>query len=148
MEYILDQDEFVVVETIATHTDYLKKCPASSESSLACSMRIEKPKDKDIRMKEANVKRDYVRHTVQDKVDRKCILSKDHKTAIINFIDANPSAAAVEVTEHLLKRFSDLKVSRSTVYSFMKSECNLLLKKADFHSVERNSSAKIEEPVT
>jgi transposase len=27
----------------------------------------------------------------------------------------------------------------------MKSECNLLLKKADFHSVERNSSAKIEE---
>ncbi|KAG1395621.1 hypothetical protein G6F60_010137 [Rhizopus arrhizus] len=81
-------------------------------------------------------------------VDRKCILSKDHKTAIINFIDANPSAAAVEVTEHLLKRFSDLKVSRSTVYSFMKSECNLLLKSVDFHSVERNSSAKIEEPVT
>ncbi|KAG1395618.1 hypothetical protein G6F60_010134 [Rhizopus arrhizus] len=67
MKYLLDQNEFVV-ETSATHTDYLKKCPASSESSLACSMRIEKPKDKDIRMKEANVKRDYVRHTVQDKV--------------------------------------------------------------------------------
>ncbi|KAG1126328.1 hypothetical protein G6F37_013860 [Rhizopus arrhizus] len=103
-EYILDQNEFVV-ETIATHTDYLKNAQLSSESSLACSIRIEKPKDEGIRMKEANVKRDYVRYTIQDKVDRKCILSKDHKTAIINFIDANPSAAVVEVTEHLLKRF-------------------------------------------
>ncbi|KAG0763737.1 hypothetical protein G6F62_004896 [Rhizopus arrhizus] len=27
----------------------------------------------------------------------------------------------------------------------MRNECNLLLKKADFHSVERNSPAKIEE---
>ncbi|CEI95033.1 hypothetical protein RMCBS344292_09234 [Rhizopus microsporus] len=113
-------------------------------------------------MKEPNMKCDYVRYTVQDKVrfldlkiekcmsasaaakqlgihirtahrwvrqyslcpdsifdnceqiSRKCILSKDHKTAIINFIDANPSAAVVEATEHLLKRFSDLRVSHNT----------------------------------
>ncbi|SAL97564.1 hypothetical protein [Absidia glauca] len=78
-------------------------------------------------------------------VSRKCILSKEHKSVIINFIDANPSASIVEVTEHLLNQFDDLKVSRSTVYNFMKSECNLSLKKADFHSVERNSPAKIEE---
>ncbi|ORE13467.1 hypothetical protein BCV71DRAFT_278054 [Rhizopus microsporus] len=78
-------------------------------------------------------------------IGRKCILSKDRKTAIINFIDANPSAAVVEVTEHLLKRLSDLRVSRSIVYNFMKSGCNLSLKKADFLSVGRNSSAKIEE---
>lgn len=31
-------------------------------------MLIEKPKEDDIRMKEANVKRGYVRYTVQDKV--------------------------------------------------------------------------------
>lgn len=43
-------------------------------------------------------------------VDRRCILT-----------DVNPSAAVVEVIEHLLKRFSDLKVSRSTVYNFI---CN------------------------
>lgn len=48
-------------------------------------------------------------------VGRKCILSEEHKTAVIDFIDANPSAAVVEVTEHLLNRFNDLKVSRSTV---------------------------------
>ncbi|ORE19834.1 hypothetical protein BCV71DRAFT_262559 [Rhizopus microsporus] len=162
MEYIVDQNEFVF-ETIATHTDYLKNA-ASSEASSVCPMRIEKPKDEDIRMREANVKRDYVRYTVQDKrwvkqytmcpdsifetckqIGRKCILTEEHKTTVINFIDANPSAAVVEVTEHLLKRFHDLKVSCSTVYNFMRSECNLSLKKADFHSIQRNSPAKMEE---
>jgi transposase len=156
-------------------------------------MLIEKTKDKDIRMKEANTKRDYVRYTVQDKarffdlkiekcmsasaaakqlgihirtaqgwvnqynvcpdsifesckkLGRKCILTEEHKTTVINFIDANPSATVVEVTEHLSTQFHDLKVSRSTVYNFMRSECNLSLKKAVFHSIERNSSAKIEE---
>ena len=49
------------------------------------------------------------------------------------------------MAEHLSTPFHDLKVSRSTVYHFMRSECNLSLKKADFHSMERNSLAKIEE---
>jgi hypothetical protein len=49
------------------------------------------------------------------------------------------------VTDHLLKRFNNLKVSRSTVYNFMRRECNPSLKKADFHSIERNSPAKTEE---
>ncbi|KAG1143692.1 hypothetical protein G6F37_011327 [Rhizopus arrhizus] len=79
------------------------------------------------------------------KVGRKCILTKEHKTTVINFIDANPSATVIEVTEHLLKQFHDLKVSRSTVNNFMRRECNLSLKKAEFHSIERNSPAKIEE---
>ncbi|KAG0747888.1 hypothetical protein G6F62_002141 [Rhizopus arrhizus] len=191
MEYVVDQNEFIV-ESIATHSEYLKNM-LSCESSSVCPMLIEKPKDEDIRMKEADTKRDYVRYTVQDKarffdlkiekcmsasaaanqlgihirtaqrwvkqynmrpdsifevckqVGRKCILSEEHKTAVIDFIDANPSADVVEVTEHLLNRFNDLKVSRSTVYNFMRSECNLSLKKADFHSIERNSPAKIEE---
>ncbi|KAL1935134.1 hypothetical protein VTP01DRAFT_4274 [Rhizomucor pusillus] len=46
---------------------------------------------------------------------RKRILTSEHKKAVIDFIDANPSAAVVEVTEHLMKQFNDLKVSRSTV---------------------------------
>ncbi|CEG68020.1 hypothetical protein RMATCC62417_04357 [Rhizopus microsporus] len=78
-------------------------------------------------------------------VGRKCILGEEHKAAVVNFIDANTSATVVEVTEHLLKRFNNLKVSRSTVYNFIRNECNLSLKKADFHSIERNSPAKIEE---
>lgn len=79
------------------------------------------------------------------KVERKCILTEEHKTTVIKFIDANPSATVTEVTEHLLTRFHDLKVSRSMVYNFMRNKCNLSLKKANFHSIDRNSPAKIEE---
>ncbi|KAG1446781.1 hypothetical protein G6F56_009466 [Rhizopus delemar] len=53
------------------------------------------------------------------RVGRKRILTEEHKRAIINFIDVNPSVTVVEVTEHLLDRFNDLKVSRSAVYKFM-----------------------------
>ncbi|CEG67436.1 hypothetical protein RMATCC62417_03867 [Rhizopus microsporus] len=178
MEYVVDQNEFVV-EAIATHTDYLENV-ASSDSSLACPMLIEKPKEEGIHMKEASIKRDYVWYTVQDKVrffdlkiekymsasaaakqlgihirtaqrwvkqykmcpdsivevckqvGRKRILGEEHKAAAVNFIDANSSATVVEVTEHLLKRFHDLKFVRSTAYTFMRSECNLLLKKQIF----------------
>lgn len=80
-----------------------------------------------------------------NRVGRKCILTEEHKKTLINFIDANLSASVVEVAEHLLKRFKDLKISRSTVYNFMRSECNFSLKKADFYSIERNSPGKIEE---
>lgn len=52
-------------------------------------------------------------------VSRRCILTKEHKAAVLEFIDANLSAAVVKVTKHLLKRFSDLKFSRSTVYNFI-----------------------------
>ncbi|KAG1051241.1 hypothetical protein G6F43_006537 [Rhizopus delemar] len=62
MDYIVDQNEFIV-ETIATHTEYLRTT-VPNESSRTSPMLVEKPKDKDIRMKEANVERDYVRYTV------------------------------------------------------------------------------------
>ncbi|CEG76488.1 hypothetical protein RMATCC62417_11382 [Rhizopus microsporus] len=162
MEYIVDQN--FIVETIVTHTDYLENA-VSDESSPTCPKLVNKSKDEDIRMKEAKTKRDYVRYTVQDKarcfdlkiekcmsasaavkqLGRKCILTDEHKRAAVNFIDANLSTTVVEVIEHLLKRFNNLKVSRSTVYNFMRSECNLSLKKADFHSIERNNPAKTEE---
>jgi hypothetical protein len=64
MDYIVDQDEFIV-ETIATHTDYLGNA-VPSESSLICPM-LENTKNKDIHMKEVKPKREYVRYTVQDK---------------------------------------------------------------------------------
>jgi hypothetical protein len=59
------------------------------------------------------------------KVGRKCVLTEEHKTTAINFIDAT----VVEVTEHLSTQFHDLKVSRSIVYNFIRSKYNLLLKK-------------------
>ncbi|KAI7863796.1 hypothetical protein BDF14DRAFT_1841190 [Spinellus fusiger] len=50
MDYIVDQNK-LIVETIATHTEYLKTTTSN----------------KDVRIKEANTKQDYVRYTVQDK---------------------------------------------------------------------------------
>ncbi|KAG1148904.1 hypothetical protein G6F36_014771 [Rhizopus arrhizus] len=67
MDYIVDQNEFIV-ETIATHTEYLGNA-VPNESSLTCPMLLEKPKkNEDIHMKEAKPKREHVRYTVQDKV--------------------------------------------------------------------------------
>jgi hypothetical protein len=65
MDYIVDQNEFIV-ETIATHSEYLKHS-ASSESSRTCPMLVGKSKEEDTPMKEVNIKRHYVRYTVQDK---------------------------------------------------------------------------------
>ncbi|KAI8390355.1 hypothetical protein BD560DRAFT_442893 [Blakeslea trispora] len=187
MDYIVDGNEFIV-ETVATHTEYLGEV-VLSKSSLTSPILLEKLKDDDVHMKEAKPKREYMRYTVQDKARffdlktekcvtaaaaakqlgihvqtayrraqqyerdpdsifdnyRKCILTEEHKTTVINFIDSNPSAIIVEVTEHLLERFHYLKISCSTVNNFMRCESNLSLKEADFHFIERNSPAKIEE---
>ncbi|KAG0738879.1 hypothetical protein G6F62_010006 [Rhizopus arrhizus] len=62
MDYFVGENEFMF-ETIATHTEYLKDA-LTSEWSPSCPMLIEKPKNNDVRMKEANTKRDYVRYTV------------------------------------------------------------------------------------
>ncbi|CEG63160.1 hypothetical protein RMATCC62417_00352 [Rhizopus microsporus] len=56
MDYIIDQSEFIV-ETIATHSEYLKHV-APSEFSRIYPMLVEKLKEEDTRMKEANIKRD------------------------------------------------------------------------------------------
>ncbi|CEG76421.1 hypothetical protein RMATCC62417_11318 [Rhizopus microsporus] len=119
----------------------IEKCMSASAAAKQLGIHIQTAQRWD---KQYNMCPDSI-FDVCKQTGRKCILSKEHKTAVINFIDGNPTASVVEVTEHLLNRFSDLKVSRSTIYNFMKSECNLSLKKADFHSVERNSPAKAEE---
>ncbi|KAG1467031.1 hypothetical protein G6F55_000108 [Rhizopus delemar] len=62
MDYIVDQNEFIV-ENIATRTEYLENA-VSNESSLTCPMLLEKPKNDDIHMKEARLKREYMRYTI------------------------------------------------------------------------------------
>ena len=66
---------------------------------------------------------------------------------VSKYIDSTPSASIADTTEHLMNgfRLNDLKVFRSTVHTFMRTECNLSLKKAEFHSVERNSPGKIND---
>ncbi|CEI93947.1 hypothetical protein RMCBS344292_08171 [Rhizopus microsporus] len=75
----------------------------------------------------------------------KHILGEEHKQFLLNYIDENPSAVVSEVIESLIQNFIDLKVSRSTVYNFMTTECNFSIKQAQFQPVERNSEEKIQQ---
>jgi transposase len=79
------------------------------------------------------------------KTGRSRILHEVHKQVILKYIDENPSAVLEQVMERLLQKFQDLKVSKSTVYNFVRTKCNLSLKNAQFQPVDRNSEEKIQE---
>ncbi|KAG1208927.1 hypothetical protein G6F69_006804 [Rhizopus microsporus] len=83
----------------------------------------------------------FIKHK---KTGRPRILRDEHKQVILEYIDENPSAVLEQVMERLLQKFQDLKVSKSTVYSFVRTECNLSLKNAQFQPVDRNSEEKKE----
>ncbi|KAG1230271.1 hypothetical protein G6F67_006571 [Rhizopus microsporus] len=57
----------------------------------------------------------FIKHK---KTGRPRILRDEHKQVILEYIDENPSAVLEQVMERLLQKFQDLKVSKSTVYSF------------------------------
>ncbi|KAG1208633.1 hypothetical protein G6F68_006230 [Rhizopus microsporus] len=84
----------------------------------------------------------FIKHK---KTGRPRILRDEHKQVILEYIDENPSAVLEQVMERLLQRFQDLKVSKSTVYNFVRTECNLSLKKAQFQPVDRNGEEKIQK---
>ncbi|KAG1179640.1 hypothetical protein G6F71_000853 [Rhizopus microsporus] len=79
------------------------------------------------------------------KSGRRRILGEEHKQFLLNYIAENPSAVVTEVAECLTQNFADLNVSRSTIYNFMTTECNLSIKQAQFQPVERNSEEKIQQ---
>jgi transposase len=47
--------------------------------------------------------------------------------------------------EGLVGQFSGLKISKTALYQFVTERCQISLKRAHFHSIERNSPEKIEE---
>ncbi|CEG74917.1 hypothetical protein RMATCC62417_10045 [Rhizopus microsporus] len=69
----------------------------------------------------------FIKHK---KTGRSRILQEEHKQVILEYIDENPSAILEQVMERLLQKFQALKVSKSSVYNFVRTECNLSLKKA------------------
>ncbi|KAI8372017.1 hypothetical protein EDC96DRAFT_439214, partial [Choanephora cucurbitarum] len=66
------------------------------------------------------------------------ILSEEHKQFILNYIDENPSAVVTEMAESLMQNFADLDVSRSIIYNFVTTKCNLSIKQAQLQPVEKN----------
>lgn len=76
---------------------------------------------------------------------RPAILNEDHQKHLIELIDDNPSLVLDEMMESLTSRFEDLEISKTTLYNFVKKECKISVKRAYFHSVERNSVQKLQE---
>ncbi|CEI96764.1 hypothetical protein RMCBS344292_10918 [Rhizopus microsporus] len=64
----------------------------------------------------------------KNKSDRRRIYGEEHKQFLLNYIDKNPSVAVNEVVESLKQNFEGLNISRSTVYNFMTTRCNLSIK--------------------
>ncbi|CEI97364.1 hypothetical protein RMCBS344292_11499 [Rhizopus microsporus] len=84
----------------------------------------------------------FIKHK---KTGRSRILQEEHKQVILEYIIENPLAVLEQVNERLLQKFQDLKVSKSTVYNFIRTECNLSLKKAQLQPIDKNSGEKIQE---
>lgn len=83
--------------------------------------------------------------TPEKKAGRPALLNEDHKKHLEEkFID-HPSATLDQAMESLTGQFTDLKVTKTTVYNFMTEKCALSFKKAHFHSKERNSAINIEK---
>ncbi|RCH83993.1 hypothetical protein CU097_006764 [Rhizopus azygosporus] len=77
------------------------------------------------------------------KTGRPRILHDEHKKAILECIDENPSIVLDEVMKKLKQMFTELKVSKTTLFDFVKQHCNLSLKKARLQPKDRNSEEKI-----
>ncbi|CEG81694.1 hypothetical protein RMATCC62417_15859 [Rhizopus microsporus] len=81
----------------------------------------------------------------QRKTGRPRILHEKHKSAILECIDENPSVVLDDVMKKLKQIFTELKVSKATLFDFVKEHCNLSLKKARLQPIDRNSEEKIQE---
>ncbi|KAI8639716.1 hypothetical protein BD408DRAFT_349481, partial [Parasitella parasitica] len=77
-------------------------------------------------------------------VGRPPILGSEHQKFLIDLIDEKPSLVLDEVMDSLTNQFSEIKISTTGLYNFMTKECKISLKRAHFHSVDRNSPEKIE----
>ncbi|CEG76001.1 hypothetical protein RMATCC62417_10962 [Rhizopus microsporus] len=174
MDYIIDEERYAL-ETVSSHTQYLYNQPQENNFDVSSIEDEDAKDDVDVCMKEASSKRAYTLYTDQDKVrffkltfekvmsasvaakqlgihhkktDRSHILQEEHKQVILEYIYENPSAVLEQVMERLLQKLQDLKASKSIVYNFVRTECNLSLKKAQFQLVDRNSEEKFRSILT
>ncbi|KAG1054450.1 hypothetical protein G6F43_003544 [Rhizopus delemar] len=79
------------------------------------------------------------------KTGRPRILHEGHKSVILECIDENPSVVLDEIMKKLKQIFTVLKISKSTLFDFVKEHCNSSLKKARLQPIDRNSKEKIQE---
>ena len=79
------------------------------------------------------------------KMGRPALLNDIHKDYLISLVNVKPSIVLDEMMGSLTTEFADLRISKSSLHEFVTEKCRISLKKAHFHSIERNSTQKIEE---
>ncbi|KAK4517023.1 uncharacterized protein ATC70_000351 [Mucor velutinosus] len=79
------------------------------------------------------------------KVGRPAKLREEHRMALISIVDEKPDSVLEEMMEQLNAQFVGLDIHQSALHTFLYEKCHFSLKRAHFHSVERNSPEKIEE---
>lgn len=76
-------------------------------------------------------------------VGRPALMDERHKTHLVDLIDEEPSLVLEQMMDSLTASFIDLEISKTALYNFVTKECKISLKRAHFHSVDRNSPEKI-----
>ncbi|GAN06739.1 conserved hypothetical protein [Mucor ambiguus] len=76
---------------------------------------------------------------------RPALLDDSHKKFIVDLVDDQPSLVLDQMMESLTASFIELEISKTALYNFVTKNCNISLKRAHFHSVDRNSLRKIKE---
>ncbi|KAK4520995.1 Ras- protein ypt3 [Mucor velutinosus] len=72
------------------------------------------------------------------------ILNEDHTKHLKLEFEDNPSVTIEQAHESLVRAFSGLTISQTTIYNYMTNDLALTFKKAHFHSKERNSPENIQ----
>ena len=80
-----------------------------------------------------------------NEVGRPLKLQEEHKEYLLSIVNEKPDLVLEEMIEQLNLQFKDLSIEISALHEFLTKKCQITLKRAHFHFVERNSFAKIEE---
>ncbi|KAI9471789.1 MAG: hypothetical protein EXX96DRAFT_621987 [Benjaminiella poitrasii] len=78
-------------------------------------------------------------------ISRLPTLTDAHSLFLTELIDDNADLTLEQMIDKLTDEFKDLKISRSSLHDFTTKKCRITFKRAYFHSVENNSSDKIED---
>lgn len=77
-------------------------------------------------------------------VGRPLKINSEQKEYLVNLIEEKPGIVLDEMMEGLTSQFTDLDISRSSLYKYVTTHCGVSVKRALFRPAERNSDTKIE----
>ncbi|OAD06861.1 Homeodomain-like DNA binding domain-containing transcription factor [Mucor lusitanicus CBS 277.49] len=75
-------------------------------------------------------------------VGRPAVMNDRQKTHLVDLIDKEPELVLDQMMDSLTAKFINLEISKTALYNFVIKKCKISLKRAHFHSVERNCLEK------